>query len=236
MILFCIPYAGGSASVYLKWKKSLNSQIRLVPLELKGRGKRFAENLYNDLNEAVEDIYMLIKDEIDKDEYAIYGHSMGSILAYELYYKIVGENKGKPKHIFFSGQKAPNLQREREISYKLPDNEFIKKIVTLGGTPKEIVNDVEFQEIFLPILKGDTKILETYDYFDRDDKIDCNVSVLHGNQDTMKLSDIIEWKKQVCKGYELLIYEGGHFFINDEDNIRKITTLINHTLLMNNNR
>jgi len=51
----------------------------------------------------VEDILTNIQDKIIADDYAIYGHSMGSLLAYELYYKIIDKNIRKPKHMFFSG-------------------------------------------------------------------------------------------------------------------------------------
>ncbi len=40
MILFCLPYAGGSEVIYYKWKKYLNPSIQLEAIELKGRGKR----------------------------------------------------------------------------------------------------------------------------------------------------------------------------------------------------
>jgi 4'-phosphopantetheinyl transferase len=102
MVLFCLPYAGGSESIYYKWKRYLKHFIELEPIELKGRGKkRFNETFYESLEEAVDDIFENIKDKIAEDDFAIYGHIMGSLLAYELYYKIGKLNVRKPKHIFF---------------------------------------------------------------------------------------------------------------------------------------
>src|ERR1700738_4611092 len=112
MILFCLPYAGGSEVIYYKWKKYLHPSIQLIPIQLKGRGKRFSEIFYENIEEAVDDIFENVKDKIVDDDYAIYGHSMGSLLAYELYYKISKLNLKKPKHIFFSGYKAPSIIRE----------------------------------------------------------------------------------------------------------------------------
>ena len=71
-----------------KWKKHLHELIDLQPIELKDRGKRFDEYCYESLEEAVDDIFESIKDKIDKDDYAVYRHSMGSLLAYELHHKI----------------------------------------------------------------------------------------------------------------------------------------------------
>lgn len=39
--IFCIPYAGGSASIYNKWKKYVGSDFELILIELAGRGSRF---------------------------------------------------------------------------------------------------------------------------------------------------------------------------------------------------
>jgi surfactin synthase thioesterase subunit len=229
MNLFCLPYAGGSAAVYTKWKGLLHPQIKLIPVELKGRGRRFNEPLYRDFAEAVADIYHQVKQEINGDDYILFGHSFGSILAYELYYKLVGENHRKPCHIFFSGQKAPHLQGEPIISSKLSEREFIAKIMALGGTPEEVLQNKSLLELVLPILKNDVKILENHRYRDRPTKLDCDVTVLHGRQDRLRLAAVEEWRKHSGRGYRLVVLDGGHFFINDHAS--SITALINHYAL-----
>lgn len=182
MILFCLPYAGGSEVIYYKWKRYLNSSIQLEPIELKGRGKRFNEDFYENLEDAVEDIFENIKDKIVENEYAIYGHSMGSLLAYELYYKICNENVNIPKHIFFSGYKAPCISREKKQIYLLSDEEFIKEVIELGGTPQEVADNEELLQLYTPILRNGFKILEKYLYKEKKDKIKYDISVLIGKQ------------------------------------------------------
>lgn len=229
MILFCLPYAGGSEAIYYKWRNYLLKSIQLVPIELKGRGKRFCENFYENLQEAVDDIFENIRDKIACNDYAIYGHSMGSLLAYELYYKIDQMCMKKPKHIFFSGYKAPSILIEREKIYTLPDYDFMRKVVNMGGTPEELINNQELFEIFLPIIRNDFKILENYIYNKRENKIDCDVSILNGNKDSISLEEILEWKNHVCKRFKIYNFEGNHFFINN--NIENITKIINATLV-----
>ena len=72
MILFCIPYAGGSGSVYYRWRNFLDPSITLYPVELKGRGKRINNGFYENLKEAVDDIFNSIRDKINENDYAIY--------------------------------------------------------------------------------------------------------------------------------------------------------------------
>lgn len=50
--LICIPHAGGSAVVYMKWKKFLNNNVRLHPIELSGRGSRYLEPFYITIEDA----------------------------------------------------------------------------------------------------------------------------------------------------------------------------------------
>lgn len=228
MKLFCLPYAGGSSAMYYKWNKYLDKNIKLYAVELRGRGSRINELLYNNIEEAVDDIFNYIKGEIE-EEYAIFGHSMGSILAYELYYKILDEKLDKPKHIFFSGQKSPNIARDDEKLSELGDEEFIDKVISLGGTPKEIIKDVDILNLFIPILKSDFKLLEKYHYIQGRNKIGCDVSILNGKKDDIKFNEIIEWQNQVSKECKIYEFNDGHFFINNE--IETITDIINYTLL-----
>jgi len=231
MILFCLPYAGGSEAIYYKWKKFLNPSIELVPMALKGRGKRFSETFYENLEQAVDDIFEKYKDKIGEDDYAIYGHSMGSLLAYELYYKICKSKLRKPIHIFFSGYKAPSIISKRENIYTLSDNDFIKKVMKLGGTPKELMDNQVLLQIFLPIIRNDFKNIESYTYEKKENKIECDVSILNGKQDSINLKEILAWKNHVCREFNIYNFEGNHFYINS--NVENITDIINDTLANN---
>ncbi|WP_291584166.1 thioesterase II family protein [Clostridium sp. UBA6640] len=227
--LFCIPYAGGSGLIFYKWKKYLNSYIQLEPIELKGRGRRFGEKFYETLEEAVNDIFEIIKVQIENEEYAIYGHSMGSLLAYELYYKINSENLRMPTHMLFSGHEAPNIERQERNIHLLPDDEFIKEVIDLGGTPEDISNNKELLDLFIPILRSDFRILDNYKYKEGRNKIHCDISIFNGKQDDISLEAILKWKEHGDKSFNVYNFEGNHFFIND--NVENITKIINETLI-----
>lgn len=113
--LFCFPYAGGSAVAYNKWKKYNNTNIEIIPIELAGRGKRFGEELYDKIEDAVDDVYEIVKSNIN-GPYGLFGHSMGSIIAYELARKINNSNLPNPEYIFVSGRKPPHIE-ENEKKY-----------------------------------------------------------------------------------------------------------------------
>ncbi|MDO4535723.1 MAG: thioesterase domain-containing protein [Clostridium perfringens] len=229
MVLFCLPYAGGSEGIYFNWNKYLDSSISLYPISLKGRTKRFNEELYNTLEEEIEDIYENIKDIASKDDYVLYGHSMGSLLAYELYYKLIKEGIKKPKHIFFSGYGAPNLVENNDDIHTLADKEFVDKLIKLGGTPKEVIENKELLELCIPILRSDFKILNSYVYSEKDSKIGCDISVFNGKEDTITNDELLGWKELSSGNCNIYEFDGDHFFINE--NAESIIKTINDILV-----
>ncbi|WP_010248509.1 thioesterase II family protein [Acetivibrio cellulolyticus] len=227
--LFCLPFAGGSAVTYRKWKDYLHSFIEIWALELKGRGKRFNEPFYLSIKEAVEDLYKIIEPEIVNSQFAFFGHSMGTILAYELVNQIKREKQRDPLHIFFSGRYPPHADKRRKVLHDLPDDEFIAEIESYGGTPKGLFDNKELLEIFLPVLRADYKILDNYRAQQTQVVYDFDISVLGGRYDSeVSAVDLRQWYKYTngdCRVYE---FEGGHFFINDY--IEDIVKIINSTL------
>ena len=225
--LFCIPHAGGSAAFYSKWKDYINPSIEICPIELAGRGKRFKEDFYDNIDEAVEDVYDIIKNDLDNN-YAFFGHSMGSLIAYELSHYIMKLKNKPPKHIFFSGRKAPNIIYENNSIHKLPGEELKRKVFEFSGTPKEVLDNSHMSNIFLKILRADFKICELYKYVKRDFKLDCNITILNGNKDDIKINHIASWKQYTSKECYIYFFKGGHFYIND--NIKSLAYIINSTL------
>ena len=76
--LYCLSCAGGTGALYKDWEEL---GIEVYPVEYAGHGSRFQEPLYCSVDEAVEDIFLQIDTSCP---YALFGHSMGSILCYEL--------------------------------------------------------------------------------------------------------------------------------------------------------
>lgn len=228
--LFCIPYSGGSSSVYYKWKRQLHPSIILCPLELAGRGRRMREAFYETVSQAADDISdMIISQLAPGEEYAIYGHSMGSLLAYETYYALKAKGIHDPNHIFFSGRKAPHDELEKSEYYKLPEKEFLNVVFHYGGNTRELLQSRELLDLFVPILRADFKIAEIYEYAAHEEKISCDVTVVNGRNDpSISRTDILMWS-QLVDGYcQYRWINGEHFFISE--NVDATVHLINEVL------
>lgn len=231
MKLFCLPYAGGSATYYSRWKKYLNDRIELCPIELAGRGRRYADPFYKSIADAVEDVYSMIKDELDKEPYAIFGHSMGSVIAYELGVKTMNLHP-VPVHIFVSGGTAPHARKKLKPTYNLPLEQFKEEILKYEGTPENFFDNKELLRLFLPILRADIKIMEEYSFSDGKEfaRFHSPISVFCGKSDAhAPMSTIDEWQKLTDKECRIYPFEGGHFFIHDNE--EEIVDIINNSLL-----
>ncbi|MBQ2446499.1 MAG: thioesterase [Oscillospiraceae bacterium] len=228
--LFCIPYSGGSSSVYYKWKRLLHSSILLCPLELAGRGRRMKEPFYESVAQAAEDISSMILSQLQPGEpYAIYGHSMGSLLAYETYFALKAKGAPEPEHIFFSGRKAPQDESEKSEYYKLPEAEFLNVVFHYGGNTREIMQNRELLDLFVPILRADFKIAEIYEYRDHGSKIQCECTVVNGRSDrSISKPDVVMWS-ELIEGYcQYRWISGEHFFLSE--NAEATAKLINEVL------
>lgn len=228
--LFFISYAGGSASVSFKWKKLLHSQIKLVPLELAGRGIRTGEPLKDSIEEMSDDLLHQIGEElVPGDRYAIYGHSMGTMIAFELYYKLVARGYGQPAHLFVSGGRAPHVPRNFPRSHDLSADQFRTHLQRYGQLSEAIFDNRELYDYFMPVLRADFKAVETYKYTAKSAPLHCPVTALTGLADnTLTLQDVEAWAQHTDQDFRMFTFDGGHFFIHDE--MERITQIINENL------
>ena len=226
--LFCLSYAGGSAKIYEKLKDHLCESIGLHLLELPGRGIRYDEPLCESIDDMVNDSYSLISRRLDGFPFAIFGYSMGSLIAYELAHKF--RQNQKLVHIFLCAREAPhicykNKTKLSELSY----NDFKNEIASLGGTPKRLLENSEMYTFFAPILRADYKAWENYTFSKKTSKIACDISVLYGkNDNSISITNMEEWQKNTTGQCNIYQFDGDHFFIFS--NWKNIANMINRVL------
>lgn len=151
--LFCFPFAGGSKYSYNNYVRLAPRTIKVIPMEYPGRGARFKEELLTDLNEIVDDCFEQIKNQTS-ERYAIYGHSMGSVMAYLLAKKIIENGLPQPEHLFVTGRGGPSHTEEiRPFRYLLSKDKFIATLKSMGGSPDEVLEDEGLMNFFEPIFR-----------------------------------------------------------------------------------
>lgn len=227
--LYAIPYAGGSAMVYMKWKKKLDACVELQPLELPGRGARFGVPACETLPELLEDLLSLVREhQQDGLPYALFGHSLGTLIAYELYYAIAAAGLPLPVHLFLSGRETPDRPK-RETSYDLPDEAFIARLKEIGGTPDALFGNEELVKMFLPLLRKDLKINECYSFVPKEEQIRCDLTIMNGEEDEIHILDSAsDWRTYGGHGSVVRLFRGGHFYLFE--NMDRVVSVVNGTL------
>ncbi len=226
--LFCLPYAGGGAAAYYPWIGRIPPGIDLVRILLPGRETRLREPLFSRLEPLVATLVEELIPWIERP-FAVYGHSIGTLLAFELVRELRRRYKVLPTHLFVSGYRAPHLPPfEAPISH-LPDADFIGRVRQYGGIPDPVAKNQELMEIFLPILRADFEISETYVYRE-ESPLECPISAFGGLADPKITCDKINaWSLHTSMLFSSHLFPGGHFFIQDSEPL--VLERINHELM-----
>ncbi|MES2731618.1 MAG: thioesterase domain-containing protein [Bacteroidota bacterium] len=212
--LFCLPFAGGNKYSYRKYEEKSPPFINLIPLEYPGRGSRVQEPLLGDVTELLDDLYQQIKSRVDRGSYAIYGHSMGGLMACLLARKVIENGHSSPLHLFITGTTGPSaLSRKDKKRHLLGKKEFMEEVKSLNGTLEDILQNEELLEYLEPILRADFKVIESYNHTEIP-PLDIAITVITGTQEDMTMEDIYLWQKETSAAVNFIRMPGNHFFIN----------------------
>ena len=213
MRLFCLPYAGGSSRMFCEWQDWCRPEIEVVALELPGRGVHSQSPCIDRMNTLMERLLPALDPLLDKP-FALFGHSMGSLIAFELARALRATGRRIPLHLFVSGMRPPHIKGEYRIHH-LPDRQLVEALRALNGTPEEVMADSSMIEFFLPLLRADLRLVETHQYAPGP-KLDHPITVFSGVGDfTTPVEQQREWQRHTRSSCTLRLLDGNHFFIQE---------------------
>lgn len=211
--LFCFPYAGATASVYHMWANGSLLNVEVCAIELPGRDTRKHELALTTIASQVDSIFDEIHEHLDKP-FAFWGHSMGSIIAYELAQKLSKENGVSPVHLLVSGRQAPHLPDKFPHAYNLPEPDLLRELERLNGVPKDALESPDLMRLLLPILRADLEAIDTYAYTSRP-ALDCPITAFGGIRDREVDGKGLEgWNEHTIGHFSLRMLPGDHFYLH----------------------
>jgi medium-chain acyl-[acyl-carrier-protein] hydrolase len=210
--LICFSYGGTGASVFRKWYNDIEHDVEVIAMQLPGREGRFNEAFITSMNEIIESLLENFMDYLDIP-FVFFGHSIGALIAFEFAYMLQNKNIIGLKHLIISGNKPPHIALKKFISH-LSTEQLIVEMKKYNGIPDEIINNNEFIEIFLPIIRADFFISETYKY-KHTSPLNIPITALGGkNDNTFSFEHLKEWSTYTSNKFSYSYLEGDHFFIH----------------------
>lgn len=234
--MFCFPFAGGSASTYISWVDKFYSDIEVVLIQPPGRGARIAEKPHEHISSLVDEL-MNYAQHITNIPYILFGHSLGSRVAYELSCKLMSLRMPLPEYFIASGSRAPHSKNRNKLIYNLPKESFIRELEKLNGTPKEILAHKELMELFTPLLRADFKIADNYQA--KRVQMPFPISVLHGKKDTdIGKKELAAWGELTSNHFKIIQLPGDHFFINEYSSevVKQVSLIIDKVKYLQKNK
>lgn len=213
--LFCIPHAGGGAAQFIKWSRNLLPQIQVCGIQPPGREDRFKEEPLRRIDAFVTTAATALLSWLDLP-YALFGYSLGGLLAFELMHHLALLNAPLPTVLFVAACRPPHAIHPMEQVSQLDDHLLIRTLQQrYGSIPPEMEGHPELLELYLPTLRADLELMETYVY--REYKpLDCSMVVLGGVNDlTVSHHQLVEWSRYTRGSYYPRIFPGGHFFLKN---------------------
>jgi len=219
--IIAIPFAGGNKYSFNDIEKHIAKKVEWITLELPGRGGRFKENLLTNVNDMAEDLLQKMIPHILKEgPYSIYGHSLGTLLGYELTKRIREKGLKQPTCLFLTGRGAPGFERCSKKRSHLPKDEFWEEIDKIGGLPSDFFEHKALLDLYYPIMKSDFKAVEEYQYQEMENPFSIPIHVYMGEDEIGKEEDdktplptMKAWQNETTSACTFELLKGDHFFI-----------------------
>jgi len=215
LTLFCLPCAGASATMYLRWRRLLPSWIAVEPVELPGRGSRMGEIPIK--NYAV--LTQSLCDELVPslpERYVLFGHSMGALLAYGVAQGLSAQRSSMPIALLVSGCAAPSRQDNQRYINMQSDAALIADLSRQGGTPVEVFENQELLRMTLDLLRVDYRVCGSFDYAQLP-PLSIPIHSFGGRADEISAARLNDWRLESTQAFTLDWFDGGHFFLRQSE-------------------
>jgi len=225
--LLCIPPAGAGPHFYRTWATGLPEDVEALAIHLPGRENRFAEPLMTDYHDAVEAVYAGVRTALGPLPYALFGHSMGALLAYGLALTAARMGDPAPEHLLLSGCSGPGSPPLKAGRGRWSEVELVADLRAMGGTTTEVLENPELLDLLMPILRADYTLCESFRAAPPTGPLlSCPLTVLAGaDDDDHTPADLARWADVSNGCFSQYTFSGGHFFLTHESARPVLTTV-----------
>ncbi|GAA2083655.1 hypothetical protein GCM10009801_44250 [Streptomyces albiaxialis] len=214
-VLLIFPHAGSGASAFQRWRRTAPEDVEVLAVRMPGRETRIREPLVADLPTLVERVADGVADVLEGRPYAFYGHSVGSLVAYELTLLRRARGLPEPEGLTLSGYPAPHL-RTPDPLHEEPDDTLLEFLRERDYVPELLLTQKGFMEMLLPILRADFALAGGYrpGAYGVEEPLSCPVHAFGGGDDPFVTpKELAGWGDLTRGEFTSEIFPGGHFFV-----------------------
>lgn len=224
LALYCLPHAGGGASAYRSWLGRLPG-IAVLPVQPPGRENRFRDEPHEKMESLIPELADAVLADVAGESvtrgpakrYAIYGHSLGALVAFELVRELRRRDAPGPVHLFVSGCVAPHRPFDDGPPVRgMSRPELVNLLRNLGGTPDWLLSDPSVLEMILPAVRADFSVKETYSY-QHESTLDVPITTLPSTEDPRASVELVNaWRELTTGEFDSHTFMGGHFAVFEQ--------------------
>jgi medium-chain acyl-[acyl-carrier-protein] hydrolase len=214
--IFCLPFGGGGAAIFREWPRDLWPEIEVWHVQLPGREARHREPPLTDMQSLVMPLADAMLPHLDRP-YVVFGHSMGALIGFELARRLRRLGASDPLYLFVSARRAPHVADPHRPLHALPDADLVAQLTRrYNGMPRAVLENAELLRMFIPIVRADLTMTETYVYAP-EAPLACPISAFGGlEDDAVTRDDLAAWGDQTSAAFTLRLVPGGHFFLQTD--------------------
>ena len=213
--LFCFAHAGGGASMFARWAFEANPDIEVFGVQPPGRETRVGEPPVRSMDALVRQITNELLPHLGT-RFAFFGHSMGSLVAFEVARELRRRGAPGPQKLLLSAFRTPGASSPMTKHLSLPDEEFIERVgERYGALPPAILENQELLAHYLPALRADFELLATY-RFVPDAPLTCPLVLYNGLSDGLiSPVDLQGWRQMTTRECTERWFPGAHFYLRE---------------------
>ncbi|MET9608871.1 alpha/beta fold hydrolase [Streptomyces sp. NPDC006512] len=214
--LFVLHHAGGSHTLYRHWRAGLPATWDVRLLDAPGHGFLLELPQIADAGRLADFLLSHVESELTVP-YALFGHSMGALVTYEITRRAVDRGLPLPVWIGVSARSAPQPAGPAHPYHELPDAELRTRLKLLGGTPDEVFDDPELWALFEPVIRADLALVENWRPAPGAAPLPVALSAYAGAEDhACSPQRMADWARYTEHFLGLRIFDGGHFYFQDD--------------------
>ncbi len=212
----CIAHSGGGASFFAGWQSKFGEDVQVLPVQLPGRENRVGEPLIPSCRVLAENLaYTLVHETGLVREFAIFGHSLGGMVGFELA-RVLANNYNRPANLCVVSSVGPTANHDGTLSRDLDDEAFLERVQAFGGIESDspVLTQAEARVIYLRILRADFEAVENYVPTPLMYQIPVR-TYLGAEDPVLSPSRMREWAAYTVGEFTQRIFVGDHFYLRD---------------------